>query len=76
MNEVSIRNVNDPMPIGQGDIGTIVMDIIVVVTKFDLIVTLRLFGEEQFVYVITKYGRTKLDESRGIPYEDYCFSVI
>jgi hypothetical protein len=25
MNEVSVRNVNDPMPTGQGDIGTILL---------------------------------------------------
>jgi hypothetical protein len=25
VNEVSVRNVNDPVPIGQGDIGTILL---------------------------------------------------
>ena len=25
MNEMSVRNVNDPMPTGQGDIGTILL---------------------------------------------------
>jgi hypothetical protein len=25
VNEVSVRNVNDPMPTGQGDIGTILL---------------------------------------------------
>ena len=28
MNKVSIRNVNDPVPTGQGDIGTILLSLV------------------------------------------------
>jgi hypothetical protein len=62
VNEVSVRNVNDPVPIGQGDIGTILLPLQEIQQSTTMFMTLKPVVKDDNDYTcFSYYGRVVMD---------------